>query len=53
MAKKRTRKRGVSGKPLKSTLKKKKRQNNRDMADLLSGMTSMRLESPKKKNYKI
>ena len=49
---KRTRKRGVSGKPLKSTLRIKKRQNNRDIADLLSGMTSMRLESPKKKTLR-
>ena len=51
MARRRTRKIGVSGKPslpFRRSMRIKKKQN-RDMADLLSGMTSIRIKSPKKK----
>lgn len=55
MARRGTRKRGVSGKPtssLRRSMRIRKKQNNRDMTDLLSGMTSIKIESPKKKNTK-
>ena len=55
MARRGTRKRGVGGKPtgsLRRSMRIRTTQNNRDMADLLSGMTSIKIESPKKKKTK-
>ena len=49
MARRGTRKRGVGGKPTGSLRRSMRIKNNRDMADLLSGMTSIKIESPKKK----
>ena len=52
MARRVTKKRGVSGKPTGSIRRSMRIKNNRDMADLLSGMTSIKIESPKKKKTK-
>jgi hypothetical protein len=55
MARRGTRKKGVAGKtPVvpRRSMRLKKKQNNRDLADLISGMTSMKIESPKKKSVK-
>ena len=55
MVRRGTRKRGVAGKtPVvpRRSMRLKKKQNNRDLADLVSGMTSMKIESPKKKSVR-
>ena len=55
MVRRGTRKRGVAGKtPVvpRRSMRLKKKQNNRDLADLVSGMTSMKIESPKRKSVK-